>query len=46
MSQRKTPTKQNGKPQNSGSANELIDNGKIAALQQYRDTEGHFSLVR
>jgi len=42
MSQRKasktSSTGQNG--------NSIIDETKISALQQYRDTEGHFSLVR
>jgi len=37
MSQRK-PAKSNG--------NSIIDENKLAALQQYQDTEGHFSLVR
>jgi len=33
------------KPGN-GSAQPLIDEKKLAALQQYQDTEGHFTLVR
>lgn len=44
MSQRKT--KQNGTNGPSVGADSVLDSGKIAALQQYRDTEGHFSLVR
>ncbi|GJE90840.1 phosphatidylcholine/phosphatidylserine synthase [Phanerochaete sordida] len=43
MSQRKT--KQNGESREAA-AGDLLDTAKIAALQQYRDTEGHFSLVR
>ncbi|KAI0690048.1 CDP-diacylglycerol-serine O-phosphatidyltransferase [Cytidiella melzeri] len=40
MSQRKT----GNKPTENGQ--DIMDKAKIAALQQYRDTEGHFSLVR
>lgn len=40
MSQRRTTSKpsENGK--------DVMDQAKIDALQQYQDTEGHFSLVR
>lgn len=44
MSQRKT--KQNGENGHSPAGDSIIDSAKMAALQQYRDTEGHFSLVR
>lgn len=44
MSQRKS--KQNGENGQSSAGNNVIDTAKMAALQQYRDTEGHFSLVR
>ena len=44
MSQRKA--KQNGANGHPETTENVIDSGKIAALQQYRDTEGHFSLVR
>jgi len=42
MSLRK-PAKSSG---NSNSNGSIIDESKLAALQQYQDTEGHFSLVR
>ncbi|EKM55551.1 uncharacterized protein PHACADRAFT_256262 [Phanerochaete carnosa HHB-10118-sp] len=44
MSQRKTT--QNGENGHSPAGGDIVDTGKMAALQQYRDTEGHFSLVR
>ncbi len=44
MSQRSSvQSKQNGA---SANGKEVVDHDKMAALQQYRDTEGHFSLVR
>ncbi|KAI0337091.1 CDP-diacylglycerol--serine O-phosphatidyltransferase [Trametopsis cervina] len=43
MSQRKTASKQNGRSENDI---DILDKAKMDALQQYRDTEGHFSLVR
>lgn len=44
MNQRKKEqTKSNGSLLNGDG---VIDHAKMTALQQYRDTEGHFSLVR
>lgn len=44
MSQRKKEqTKTNGTMAND---DHVVDPAKMAALQKYRDTEGHFSLVR
>ena len=44
MNQRKKEqTKSNGNLLNGDG---VIDHAKMTALQQYRDTEGHFSLVR